>query len=123
SELPFPSNIPAMISAGVTAAVQLAKARAVQPSFATGGVVGGFNGASMGNDNVTANVRNGEMILNAAQQRNLFNVANRGQSELQSSNVESLLGQLIIAIDTQPITISIGGQVVVDTIRNELAAG
>lgn len=123
SELPFPSNIPAMISAGVTAAVQLAKARAVQPSFATGGVVGGFNGASMGNDNVTANVRNGEMILNAAQQKTLFDIANRGQSELQGSNVESLLRQLIIAIDTQPITISIGGQVVVDTIRNELAAG
>ncbi len=46
------------------------------PKFANGGVVGGFGGASMGGDNTMAHVRNGEMVLNANQQRELFDIAN-----------------------------------------------
>lgn len=50
------------------------------PSFATGGVVGGIDGASMGADNTIAHVRSGEMILNAAQQRSLWEMANGGNA-------------------------------------------
>lgn len=51
----------------------------VPPSgFAAGGVVGGFSGASMGRDNTSALVglREGEMVLNAQQQRNMFDAIN-----------------------------------------------
>lgn len=42
------------------------------PHFANGGVVG----ASMGPDNTMASVRKGEMVINAQQQRQLWNTAN-----------------------------------------------
>ncbi len=64
---------------GASGAIQIAKITANKPknpSFATGGVVGGINGASMGSDNTMAHVRSGEMILNAQQQRNLWDMAN-----------------------------------------------
>lgn len=51
----------------------------VPPSgFWQGGVVGGFGGASMGRDNTSAVVglREGEMVLNAQQQRNMFDAIN-----------------------------------------------
>jgi len=51
----------------------------VPPSgFAAGGVVGGFGGATMGGDNVRASVglREGEMVLNAQQQKNMFDAIN-----------------------------------------------
>lgn len=48
----------------------------IPPSFATGGFVGGMNGASMGGDNTYAHVRQGEFIMNAKQQRELWNLAN-----------------------------------------------
>ena len=51
----------------------------VPPSgFASGGVVGGFSGASMGRDNTSALVglREGEMVLNAQQQKNMFDAIN-----------------------------------------------
>ena len=64
---------------GASGAIQIATITANKPknpSFATGGVVGGINGASLGSDNTIANVRSGEMILNAQQQRNLWDMAN-----------------------------------------------
>ncbi|MFA5657663.1 MAG: hypothetical protein WC900_00065 [Oscillospiraceae bacterium] len=54
----------------------------VPPSgFASGGVVGGFNGASRGRDNTSAQVglREGEMILNAQQQKTLFDTIAGGR--------------------------------------------
>lgn len=45
-------------------------------SFETGGVIGGYRGATMGKDNTYISARNGEMVLNANQQRQLFNIAN-----------------------------------------------
>jgi hypothetical protein len=41
-----------------------------------GGVIGGFAGSTQGPDNTTAIVRNGEMVLNSGQQRQLFDLAN-----------------------------------------------
>lgn len=61
------------------ASVALMAAQTIQQSsggnFATGGIVGG---SSYSGDKITANVNSGEMILNAAQQRNLFDMANNG---------------------------------------------
>ena len=59
-------------------AVQLASIMAAKPvkHFAAGGVVGGMNGASMGADNTTIAARSGEMIMNANQQRALWDMLN-----------------------------------------------
>lgn len=82
--------IPLAASIGVLGAVQLAAAVAskpIPPSYATGGIIGGASGASLGNDNTYAHVRRGEMILNAKQQRALWDMAN-GNSGGSGANVE-----------------------------------
>lgn len=74
-----PAGIIAAAMTGAAGAVQLATAIANKPSppsFATGGVVGGFGGASAGGDNTYAHVRTGEMILNAGQQKSLWEKLN-----------------------------------------------
>jgi hypothetical protein len=61
---------------GASGAVQIATITANKPknpSFATGGIV---PGTSYSGDRVTANVNSGEMILNAQQQKNLWDMAN-----------------------------------------------
>lgn len=61
---------------GASGAIQIATITANKPknpSFATGGIV---PGTSYSGDRVTANVNSGEMILNAQQQRNLWDMAN-----------------------------------------------
>ena len=71
--------------AGIITGALVAAAGAVQiatitankpkpPSFATGGIV---QGNSYSGDRIQANVNSGEMILNAQQQRNLWEAANR----------------------------------------------
>ncbi|MBB5227427.1 hypothetical protein DYE50_01380 [Treponema ruminis] len=66
---------------GILGGVQLATAiqsKPIPPSFATGGVVGGFVGASSGEDNTYIHARNGEMVLNAAQQKALWESIGNG---------------------------------------------
>ena len=61
---------------GASGAIQIATITANKPknpSFATGGIV---PGTSYSGDRVTANVNSGEMILNAQQQKNLWDMAN-----------------------------------------------
>lgn len=84
----------ALVSAA--GAVQLASiiaSKPVPPSFATGGVIGGMNGASMGGDNTYIHARNGEMILNAAQQRSLWEMIagnpSAGDFNLTVNNTQS----------------------------------
>ena len=69
--------------------VQLASiiaSKPTPPNFYKGGVIGGANGATMGGDNTYIHARNGEMILNASQQRNLWDMINgqggRGETSL-----------------------------------------
>ena len=73
------------IMAGLTAAAGAAQLAAIigakpQPpsGFWQGGVVGGFGGASNGRDNTSAVVglREGEMVLNAQQQKTMFDAIN-----------------------------------------------
>ena len=63
-------------------AVQLASIIAAKPQkhFATGGFIGGINGASMGADNTTIAARNGELVVNANQQRRMWELLNGGNS-------------------------------------------
>lgn len=66
---------------GAAGAVQIASiiaSKPTPPSFATGGFVGGMNGASMGGDNTYIHARTGEWVVNAAQQRRLWELANGG---------------------------------------------
>lgn len=77
---------------GAAGAVQVAtiiSQKPIPPSFATGGIVGG---TSYTGDNVLAKVNSGEMILNSAQQRNLFdriNGNNMGGNNIQVINTAS----------------------------------
>lgn len=64
-------------------------------SFETGGVIGGYHGATMGSDNTYIHARQGEMVLNAEQQRQLFDIANGGYSS-------NMMAQLVEAIQSMP---------------------
>lgn len=90
----FPAAIPAMatMTAAILSAIAQAKALLAEAQgFETGGVIGGYRGATMGRDNAVASVRTGEMVLNAKQQRTLFEIANGGgASSLTASLVEAL---------------------------------
>ncbi len=69
AKLPFPYNL-AAIAAGIAAVLA---ALAAMSKFANGGIVGGN---SWSGDKQMARVNSGEMILNKAQQRNLWELAN-----------------------------------------------
>ncbi|CAJ0592338.1 unnamed protein product [Cylicocyclus nassatus] len=64
---------------GAAGAVQIASiiaSKPVPPQFYAGGIIGGANGASMGSDNTYIHARGGEMVLNADQQRSLWDIIN-----------------------------------------------
>ena len=74
---------------GAAGAVQLASIIASKPrppQFAAGGIIGGANGATYGSDNTYIHARTGEMVLNAHQQRSLWDMINgqggRGETSL-----------------------------------------
>lgn len=70
---------------GAAGAVQLASiiaSKPIPPAFANGGIIGGAHGASMGGDNTYIHARSGEMVLNAHQQRGLWDMIS-GQNGLQ----------------------------------------
>ena len=74
---------------GAAGAVQIASiiaSKPVPPQFYAGGIIGGANGASMGSDNTYIHARTGEMVLNAHQQRSLWDMINgqggRGKTSL-----------------------------------------
>ncbi len=74
---------------GAQTAVQLAAqiaSKPIPPSYESGGVVGGFSGASLGEDNTYIHARRGEMFLNASQQKNLYDIANKG-GQSYSNNI------------------------------------
>lgn len=84
----------ASIMAAVLSAI--AQAKALAESHEHGGVIGGkFVGATMGSDNTYIHARRGEMVLNAEQQRQLFNIANGGYSS-------NTMAQLVEALQAMP---------------------
>lgn len=88
--------IPMAAAVGALGAAQLATligSKPVPPSFASGGVVGGFQGATMGGDDTYGHIRRGEMYLNAKQQRNLFDMANSRASGGLKVNIRNYMGE------------------------------
>ena len=67
-------------AAGAVNIASIIASKPTPPQFREGGVIGGFSGASYGADNIDIRARRGEMILNADQQRSLWNKIN-GQSD------------------------------------------
>ena len=65
-------------AAGAVQIASITASKPKPPSFATGGIIGGANGATMGGDNTYIHARSGEMVLNAQQQRALWEAANGG---------------------------------------------
>lgn len=95
----FPANIGAMATtlAAVLSAIAQAKALAADTGgFETGGVIGGYHGATMGKDNTAITARTGEMVINANQQRQLFELAN---GNAVGSN---LTASLVTALQSMP---------------------
>ena len=74
--MPFPYNIAAIATVISTIASVFTKIKSVG-NFANGGIVGG---SSFTGDRLQANVNSGEMILNRAQQSNLWRQINTGTS-------------------------------------------
>lgn len=85
----FPAGIIMGALVGAAGAVQIASIAASKPipHFAGGGFVGGMNGASMGADNTTIAARGGELMVNAAQQRELWDVLNGNAGSLGNVNL------------------------------------
>lgn len=84
------SAVASTVSAMASAIASINKA-----SFETGGVIGGYRGATMGSDNTYIQARRGEMVLNADQQRQLFDIAN-------GNTKTSIAAQLAEAIQAMP---------------------
>lgn len=105
-DYPYPANIAVLATTIATGLKQVSEINRV--SFATGGVVGGMAGASMGNDNTTANVRQGEMILNANQQRRLFDIATGEENRPNESRVIEVTS--IVQVDEREIARAVRNQ-------------
>lgn len=88
----FPAAIPAMatMTAAILSAIAQAKALLAE-AHEHGGVIGGkFVGATIGSDNVLMTGRRGELVLNADQQKRLYDIANgSASSNLTASLVEA----------------------------------
>jgi len=105
-DYPYPANIAV---AGLTTLAGLKNVKEItNASFATGGVVGGFNGAANGGDNTTANVRTGEMILNASEQRVLFDIATGSKAVNGGGQVIEITS--IVQVDEREIARSVRNQ-------------
>lgn len=112
-DVPYPFNIAASALVAAATAAQISQiASTPKPSFNNGGIVGGssFNG-----DRVDARVNSGEMILNRAQQTNLFNMAN-GQGLTNGQNNQSQE----IVVHT---TVNVEGEAVARAVSRQVADG
>ena len=98
--------------AGSTIAMGLANvAKINSQSFATGGVVGGFTGASLGPDNTIAQVRTGEMVLTGNEQKNLF-------EDIRSGGGGEKIEELKDAIMNQPIILQVDNKEIARAVRD-----
>ena len=110
------SGIPLMAS---TIALGLAQVAKISGAFANGGVIGGFQGTSFGSDNTLASVRTGEMVLNAPQQKELFDTINGGGGSGLISEIKALRGDLA----SQPVIVEVDGVEVARAVRNAREMG
>ena len=105
-DYPFPANVAV---AGLTTIAGLKNVKEItKASFNTGGVVGGFSGATNGLDNTSANVRTGEMILNANQQKQLFDIAAGRGSQASENRLIEITS--IVQVDEREIARAVRNQ-------------
>jgi flagellar basal body-associated protein FliL len=89
----FPAAIPAMATMTATILAAIAQAKSLlAEAHEHGGVIGGkFVGATRGGDDVAMTGRRGELVLDADQQKRLYDIANgSASSNLTASLVEAL---------------------------------
>lgn len=116
---PPPFNYALAAAVGVVQAANVSKIASQQPpAFANGGIV---PGTSFSGDNVIAKVNSGEMVLNKAQQAQLFKQAN-GQGGV-AGGVEELLTRLIDVVQNQSTSININGREIINVVKDGLASG
>lgn len=101
--IPYPANLAAIaqMNALVTAQTAIGSATVLATAlkgFESGGIVGATNGP----DNQLATVRTGELVLNAQQQKNLFDAINSGSFGG---------GEIIIQVDGREIARAVRNQV------------
>ena len=70
-------------SAGAVQMASIMASKPIPPAFYKGGIIGGANGATMGDDNTYIHARRGEMVMNASQQRALWDIINGQGSRSQ----------------------------------------
>jgi hypothetical protein len=98
---PPPGNIALAKTVTTIGAINTAAIAATAiKGFANGGIVG--EGATMGGDNRLATIRDGEMVLNADQQKNLMNMINQGTMGS---------GEIVIQIDGRTIAKAVRDQI------------
>lgn len=88
----FPAAIPAMATMTATILAAIAQAKSLlAEAHEHGGVIGGkFVGATRGSDNILMTGRRGELVLDADQQKRLYDIANgSASSNLTASLVEA----------------------------------
>jgi tape measure domain-containing protein len=113
---PVPFNFALAGLVGAATAINISKiASAKPPSFATGGIMGS-GGALVQGDNMTANVAKGEMLLNAREQKNLFDVAVKGKGDND-------MGAAIESLANQPIVVQIGTREIARAVRDAKLEG
>lgn len=97
--VPFPANLAAMATtiAAITTNIVTALKQVEGVKFATGGIVPGTYDAK---DSVRASLSGGEMVLNPAQQKRLFEVANVGMSE--SFDYERMAAAVAVGVSEMP---------------------
>ena len=97
--VPFPANLAAMAAtiAAITTNMATALKQVQSVKFATGGIVPGTYDAK---DSVRASLSGGEMVLNPAQQKRLFEVANVGMSE--SFDYERMAAAVAVGVSEMP---------------------
>jgi len=91
-------------------------------SFQSGGVIGGINGATQGRDNAIANVRVGEMVLNADQQGRLFNFI-EGRGDDQGGGLVGEIRALRAAILTSPVIVEVDSKEIARANRTAIEEG
>lgn len=105
--VPPPGNIAAIAAAKAQGAIAISGiAAAAIKGFQDGGFIGGANGATIGGDTTTVNAREGELVLNADDQRTLLSAIKGGGF---GSN--------------RPIVIEISGREIARVLRDEINSG
>jgi hypothetical protein len=112
-----PATLPLVASTVALGLSQVAKINNV--SFANGGVIGGFQGATFGPDDRLAEVRTGEMMLNAPQQKELFDTIAGGGSTSKIDKLAEQIGEL----SSRPVIVQIDGREIARSVRDQRQQG